>query len=493
MKDAESREILRVLILTPDPAFAERVQSELKSFLQAEVEFEVCASLKDTLPAVDIALADEAALGPEPLEEFAGLKLDLGTAPFIYFCAEYPESDEDGVLKSLAADRLRKGTYSAKNLYNTVRRAVETARLEMELEQQNKRYQSLFFNGIDPAFFLNPDRTIFQVNDAFARTFGCDADALKGTSFRLLFHDEADYERIMEMLINQGKTNVDCECNFKPREKKGRFLGHLKISALREYGFTASAGAEPVLRFHGSLSNISYRERLRNIRQRADRVDMTYRLARTLAHEIRNPLTNINLALENVGERDTLPDDVRPMLEIIERSSQRINSLINQLLTSSERGKLRREDCDITGLIRDVIRESKDRADLVKVRIDTDFECESFLYNCDPQKLKLAISNLVGNAIEAIEREDGAITVGVYTEDDYLFIYVEDNGKGMTDDVKESLFDPFFTGKDSGVGLGLTATQTIIAEHAGEIEVESAADFGSTFTISLPLNGGQTF
>lgn len=493
MKISETREILRILVLTPDPAFAERVQSELKSLLPVKVEFEVRTSLGEVLPVADVALTDEAALGPEPLGELAGLKLDLGTAPFIYFCAEAPESDEDGVLKSLAADRLLKGTYSAKNLYNSVRRAVETTRLEMELEQQNKRYQSLFFNGIDPAFFLNPDRTIFQVNDAFARTFGCDVDVLTGTEFRLLFHDEADYERVMDMLISQGKTNVDCECNFKPPEKKGRFLGHLKISALREYGFSASAAADPVLRFHGSLSNISYRERLRNIKQRADRVDMTYRLARTLAHEIRNPLTNINLALENVGERDALPDDVRPMLEIIDRSSKRINVLINQLLTSSERGKLSREDCDITGLILNVIRESQDRAELVKVRIDTDFECESYHYNCDPQKLKLAISNLVGNAIEAIDREDGVITVGAYTEDDYLFIYVEDNGKGMTDEVKESLFDPFFTGKESGVGLGLTATQTIIAEHSGEIEVESAPDFGSTFTIGLPLKGAQTF
>lgn len=484
---------MKVLILTPDNAFAERVQEQLANLLSVNADFTVCSSASNSLPAADVALADETALGSKPLGQLAGLKLDLGTAPFIYFCSRAPEGEEAGVLKTLAADYLLKHSYSAKSLYNSIRRAVDTARLELELEQQNKRYQSLFYNGVDPAFFLNPDRTVSQVNDAFARTFGTEVDEVTGLPFRELFHDEADFERIMEMLVEGGRTSVDCECNFKPLDRKGRFLGHLKISALREYGFSASAGAKPVLRFHGSLSNIAYRERLRNIKQRADRVDMTYRLARTLAHEIRNPLTNINLALENVGERDALPEDARPMLEIIDRSSKRINALIDQLLTSSERGELSREDCDITALINEVIRESADRAELVKVRIDTDFECEHYRYNCDPQKLGLAISNLVGNAIEAIDREDGVITVGAYTEDDYLFIYVEDNGKGMTDEVKESLFDPFFTGKESGVGLGLTATQTIIAEHAGEIEVESAPDFGSTFTISLPLNVSPRF
>lgn len=487
MKSEERHAEIKVLIVTSDKSFSDRVKSLISKRGDGRYSCFVEDKSELDLPDADVALVDSDVLSGQPARHMASFKLLLGEVPFIYICESLDNSEDLTAVKSFAADYLIKATLSGKMLHNCIKWAVDTHRLKLELEQQNKRYQSLFYNAVDPAFFLNPDGTVSQVNDAFVEAFGTETTELFGRSFGHVFHDADDFKRIKSKLTDGGENHVDCEVQFKYLDRNARFLGHLKISALREYGFGGKESEESVTRFHGSLSNISFRERMRNVKQRADRVDTTYRLARTLAHEIRNPLTNINLALENMVDQAAEDSEFRPMLDIVKRSSGRINDLIDQLLTSSERGKLLVNECDLIGLIKEVIEESSDRTNLSKVEIQTDFDADNLSYPCDMQKIKLAVSNLVCNAIEAIECDKGIVKVGTYTEDGYLFIYVEDNGKGMTDEVKKSLFDPFFTDKHGGVGLGLTATQTIVAEHEGEIEVESAPGYGSTFTISLPL------
>lgn len=477
----------KVLIVTSDASFSERVKALIQGEAEGRYTFLIEKPTELDFPDADVALVDGDALCDRPAGRMASFKLLLGEVPFIYICESLDSSADLVAVKSFAADYLIKSTLSGKMLHNCIRWAVNTYRLKLELEQQNKRYQSLFYNAVDPSFFLHPDGSVSQINDAFVEAFGIEATDLEGQPFSEVFHDAEDFERIISMLTKQGENHVDCEVQFKRLDRNARFLGHIKISALREYGFTTAENETPAIRFHGSLSNISYRERMRNIKQRADRVDMTYRLARTLAHEIRNPLTNIHLALENMSDDSSETKTAQPMIEIVKRSAGRINDLIDQLLTSSERSRLFVDECDLIDLIKQVIDENKDRTDLSDVEIHTDFEADNLSYPCDTQKIKLAVSNLVCNAIEAIEGENGVVRIGTYTEQDYLFIYVEDNGKGMSDEVKKSLFDPFFTDKDKGVGLGLTATQTIIAEHEGEIEVESAPGYGSTFTIGLPM------
>lgn len=488
---------LKVLIVSPDAEFIQLIKDFLADgMLQRDsgLQFEEIATLAnaENLPAVDIALIDAESIESRPEERLGKLKAELGDTPIIYFSDALSSSSSLTAVKSLTSDHVLKDHLTGKGLHNCIRWVLHNAQLQLELEQQNRRYQSLFFNAVDPSFFLSPGWEITNINEAFVDIFGQGLEMVEGKAFMELFFDSKDFERISEAL-EKNQSHIECECQFVRLDRKGRFLGHLKISVLREFEFAGGRTSKVTKGYHGSLSNISYRERLRNIRQRADRVDMTYRLARTLAHEIRNPLTNINLALEQIPDMASLDGNASKMLEVIGRSAGRINELIDQLLTSSERSQLHVNDCELIDLIKEVIEEAKDRADLVNATINIDFEADNFNYPCDTQKIKLAISNLVCNAIESIEGKDGYITIGTYQEDGYLFIYVEDNGKGMSDEVKQSLFDPFFTSKDKGLGLGLTATQTIISEHEGEIEVESAEGYGSTFTISLPIERNNRF
>jgi signal transduction histidine kinase len=103
----------------------------------------------------------------------------------------------------------------------------------------------------------------------------------------------------------------------------------------------------------------------------------------------------------------------------------------------------------------------------------------------DPDLMKLVMMNLFANAMDAIE-EKGCITIGIKEERGYVVVSVCDDGVGMAEEVRKNLFNPFFTTKDKGVGLGLFIVYNIVKAHAGYIEVESQPGVGSTFLIYLP-------
>jgi signal transduction histidine kinase len=108
---------------------------------------------------------------------------------------------------------------------------------------------------------------------------------------------------------------------------------------------------------------------------------------------------------------------------------------------------------------------------------------------CYPGKLNQAFMNILSNAIDAIEKE-GAITIRTWSDEEQVFVQIEDTGKGISSDVIDKIFDPFFTTKSvgKGVGLGLSITYGIIQEHNGKIDVKSEQNVGTVFTISLPCN-----
>ena len=106
----------------------------------------------------------------------------------------------------------------------------------------------------------------------------------------------------------------------------------------------------------------------------------------------------------------------------------------------------------------------------------------------DPNQLNQVLVNLIKNALEATETGD-RIVLATGSQDEQVWFSIQDTGKGMTPEVKEKIFHPFFTTKDKGTGLGLAVIHKIITDHNGTIEVETAPGEGSTFTIRLPLKG----
>ncbi|RYF92402.1 MAG: histidine kinase, partial [Chitinophagaceae bacterium] len=211
-------------------------------------------------------------------------------------------------------------------------------------------------------------------------------------------------------------------------------------------------------------------------------------IARTIAHEVRNPLTNISLAAEQVRELGESTEDRDLLLDMIDRSATRINQLVSDLLNSTRVEQLEYIQTDINILIDEALELAQDRLDLSHINLSKDYSSSLPGILIDTGKIKLAFLNIIVNAIESIEGGRGELSIRTYAANDKCHIEFRDNGIGMDEDTQLKLFEPYFTGKPQGNGLGLTHTQAIILNHKGSINVYSKPGQGSTFTIILPFN-----
>ena len=223
---------------------------------------------------------------------------------------------------------------------------------------------------------------------------------------------------------------------------------------------------------------------LRNIEKFAS----TGRIARTIAHEVRNPLTNINLASEQLKESVPETEETQMLLDMVKRNSLRINQLISNLLNATKFSELTYEATSINDLIDSALELADDRINLKHIDIKKSYAPNICDIAVDEEKMKIAFLNIIVNAIEAMKSEQGVLKIITETEGSKCKIIFEDNGIGMSEETLSKLFEPFFTNKDGGNGLGLTNTQNIILNHKGKIEVESIEGKGTTFIILLDMS-----
>ncbi|MDB5202277.1 MAG: hypothetical protein JWQ27_1686 [Ferruginibacter sp.] len=213
----------------------------------------------------------------------------------------------------------------------------------------------------------------------------------------------------------------------------------------------------------------------------------TGRIARTIAHEVRNPLTNINLATEQLKESVEDNPDNAMMLNMVKRNSMRINQLIADLLNATRFSELRFEKTSLHHVIDSALEFAGDRISLKNIRIEKVYQAESCEVMVDEEKINIAFLNIIINAVEAMEKDKGILQISTSNHGKKCRVTFKDNGGGMSEEVLAKLFEPFFTNKDKGTGLGLTNTQNIILNHKGKIEVESSVGVGTCFTIILNI------
>lgn len=220
--------------------------------------------------------------------------------------------------------------------------------------------------------------------------------------------------------------------------------------------------------------------------RRMEKFTATGRIARTIAHEVRNPLTNINLSVDQLRtETDSNQEERNVFYDMITRNSQRINVLITELLNSTKFIELIAEAVSVNDLLDEALELAKDRVMLNNIKVIRNYDRNICKISVDKEKIKIAFLNIIVNAIEAMEPGKGILTILTYDEHNKCIIEIKDNGVGMDSETLNKLFEPYFSGKVKGTGLGLTNTENIILHHKGNINVESEPGKGTRFIISF--------
>lgn len=210
----------------------------------------------------------------------------------------------------------------------------------------------------------------------------------------------------------------------------------------------------------------------------------TGRIARTIAHEVRNPLTNINLAVEQLKTEFEGSENADIFLDMIGRNSIRINKLVSDLLNATKLSELQKKPVSINELLDECLSDAADRIQLNHIAIIKTYQKGICNVSVDAEKIKIAFLNLIVNGIEAMTDGD-TLTVATRTEKDKCVVEISDTGRGMSKEQMNRLFEPFFSTKKMGNGLGLANAHNIILSHNGSIKCESEEGKGTTFTITL--------
>ena len=218
-----------------------------------------------------------------------------------------------------------------------------------------------------------------------------------------------------------------------------------------------------------------------------ERFTSTGRIARVIAHEIRNPLTNIDLSAGHLENDKLGTDDKKAFLDIIARNSRRINELINELLSATKFSDLQYEEIRVNDLLDETLNEAIDRAQLSHVHINKNYSTDNIWLNVDRSRMEIALLNIIVNAMEAMTGENSVLMLETGEKNGQCIITIRDNGKGMDAETLAKVFDPYFTSKTNGNGLGMTNTQNIILNHKGKIEVVSEEGKGTAFIITLNI------
>lgn len=206
-----------------------------------------------------------------------------------------------------------------------------------------------------------------------------------------------------------------------------------------------------------------------------------------VSHEVRNPLVAIGGFARRVLRNLPENDENRRSLEIILENVVVLERMVTELVELKSASLAFREPADINAILRGVLDLFRHEIEERSVEVAADLAAGLPAIPVDRENITRALFNLVENAIEAMEKPPRRLTVSTALDADFLEIRIGDSGRGIAREKLKNIYDPFFTSKIHGPGLGLTFALKAIQNHNGQIAVESEEGRGSTFTVKLPV------
>jgi len=472
---------INVLIIDDDEDDYFITSDYLKNINGKNFVIDWCYNYKHALDEIrrekhDVYLVDYrlgAKTGIDLIKEAMQLESD---APFILLTGKGDINIDEEAMQLGAFDYLIKAELSSEKLERSIRYSINMASTLNELRTKEKKYRDIFDKSSD-ALFVTDEKLVFtEVNAAFTNLMSCQEDFLLKTKLPEVLTDNYLSRKLSEELKHKGYIEgLQAEIRYKKNPSR-----QCIVSATKEKSVDGKTY------YQGIIHDITLLKKAERAALRAEKLAAAGRLVRTLAHEVRNPINNINLACEQLRSTDTSEEN-QMYLDIIYRNSGRINELIKELLNSSKPSEMQLKDSILQSVVDEIINVARDRINLKNITLQVDYPSEFINIYCDYDKLVIALLNILINAVEAIEHNNGRISIKIKKEKENALIEITDNGSGIDEDKIPRLFEPYYTSKRNGIGLGLASTLNILQAHGGSIEVNSEINKSTTFIIILPV------
>lgn len=419
---------------------------------------------------VDYRLGNETGL--ELLEEVEAMQLDQ---PIVLLTGKGNKAIDIQAMQSGATDYLVKSDLNTEKLERCIRYSLDRAASRRELKERENKYRNLFKGSKDAVFISDKNLFFTECNQATTALIGLDNEELLEHSL-YEFIDEQNQKEKLRQLLNEGNDFSDLEIQLRN--------GHEDIK-LCLLSLSFQKNGSPHHLTHGIIHDITNIKKAELANVQAQKLAANERLIRILAHEIRNPLNNITLAVEQLQIPGENVDKQKYLIDIVQRNSSRINRIITELLDLTRPLELKFEKHTLQEILDESLSLATDRINLQKIKVYKNYPTSPLEIEADKSKLIIAFTNLVINAIEAMEIDKGELAVSIAALPNGYSVSIRDNGKGIPDEYLPKLFEPFFTSKKNGTGLGLAACFSIIESHKGTIHVESKVNTGSNFIVNF--------
>ncbi|MEA5031574.1 MAG: ATP-binding protein [Sphaerochaeta sp.] len=331
---------------------------------------------------------------------------------------------------------------------------------------------------------------VLTCNDEVKRLLPLSRQLTEGTSLRYVLADH-DVANFMLGAIDQitDKQEIEHEFHFQ----RGEWVRTIWIG-----GSSFVSDLDPVFhqdngkRFLFIVRDVSEAKRQEAKLHRSESLASLTTVAAGVAHEIKNPLASIGIHLQLLGKafqrkKSLTLDDASRYLDVIDEEIERLNSIVVDFLFAVRPMDVHLRLENLNRIVDDVCNFVS--YELSEHKISVNRQLGEFLpkLRIDENLMKQALLNIIKNAMNAMETHGGALTVTTKLAGDSVVLTIADTGTGMDEATLSKIFEPYFTTKASGSGLGLTMVFKVVKEHKGEISVSSKSGVGTSFTITLPV------
>ncbi|MDT8420983.1 MAG: ATP-binding protein [Desulfuromonadales bacterium] len=339
-------------------------------------------------------------------------------------------------------------------------------RKQIDYEELAKLNQTILTHINSGLLMTNRSGRIRSLNRAAAEIIGYSLEDVYDTELSRLF-PQIDF-------FQEGQYNLVSRAEGRYTKSDGSegILGYASTRVLDRNGMDIGMLV--------TFQDLTKFKKIESELHRADRLAAVGRLASGMAHEIRNPLASISGSVQLLLEAENVSQADRRLMSIVVREADRLSELLTDFLLFARPKPPSPERVDVS-LVLDELAELL-RADSRFEQIIIEKEYPPEVEIClDRSQVRQALWDLAVNSAEAMEGGGGVLSLGVLAETDC--IYVEDSGPGIPEELQEQIFDPFFSTKEKGTGLGLASVYSIVEAHGGTLEVVSGKSGGARFNL----------